>query len=107
MIVIPMQANVARFRFRTELDGQTFTLAFDWNDRVSAWFFSLYDENLAPLSQGVKVVLGLCLFSPLNGLGMPAGLLICEDTSSLGLDPGYYDLGERCKIHYYEADELE
>ena len=107
MILIPLDNITPRFTQTAELDGVTFTFAFEWNDRNEQWSFTLYDTNGVALVCGVSVVVGIPLLNRFRTLpGLPAGMLEAIDTSDLSTDPGFDDLGDRVQLAYTPVSEI-
>lgn len=107
MILIPLDNITPRFTQTVDLDGETFTFAFEWNDRNAQWSFSLSNNDGAPLASGISIVVGVPLLNRVKTLpGLPAGMLEAIDTSDLSLDPGFDDLGDRVQLAYTPANEI-
>jgi len=100
-VAIPTDASGARsFRQRTSLDGHEYVLTFDWNERSSAWFFSLADTDETPLLSGKKITVGTDLLGALLGPARPPGQIICLEVSGLPVDPGLTSLGDTHELLY-------
>lgn len=107
MIQIPINPNPPpHFSLQPELDGVTYTLVFDWNDRDGRWYATLADAEEQVLIPGRKVVPDFPLFARKRGPTLPTGQLIALDTSGAGLAPGLTDFGSRVLLLYIPAAEL-
>lgn len=106
MLDLPIEQNSSHFRFRTELDGATYTFEFRWNDRWDAWLMSIGDAEGNPVASGVRVVINMPLVSHLSDPRLPPGVLMAIDTTGQNLDAGYQDLGRRVPLMYTTAAEV-
>lgn len=105
---LPTLTDSAHYEYALELDGETFTLSFNWNSREEAWYLSVADSLGTVLVAGKKIVVGYPLFARTVNDALPKGYLEAIDTSGLDLAPGYADLGGRVKLVYTdEAEKLE
>lgn len=104
--LIPTSTDPA-YTQRTKLDGVEYVLTFEWNERDARWYFSIADEDGEPIASGVKVVADWPLLRRVVDPRCPPGEIGAVDATGAGEPPGRYDLGERVKIYYYDADELE
>ena len=89
------------------LEGQTFTLELKWNIRESSWYMSVFTDENEELANGVKVVANWPLLRRLVDSKTPLGQIVAYDTSNLGLDPDFDELGTRVILLYYTAAEVE
>lgn len=107
MFIIPTRTDSARYTQTIELDKVTFTLAFEWNDRAEGWFLDIYDATGVLLLSGVRIVINYPFMNKYRDSRLPAGIIEAVDTSDADLDPGFADLGERVKLVYTPADEID
>lgn len=104
---IPILAGVNVFEQRMLLDGEFYTLNFRWNKRASRWYLDLADGEGDMIATGLAIVVGIPITAHLRAhAGVPPGVIVCVDTTDAGEDPGFDELGERCKLIYLEAAEL-
>src|SRR5689334_8860857 len=104
MIQIPIATNPPpHFSLQPELDGVTYTLGLDWNDRDLRWYVSLLDAEEQVLIPGRKVVADFPLFIRFRRPNLPPGQLLALDTSGAGLAPGLADFGTRVLLLYVPA----
>lgn len=104
---IPLQKDTAFWTQRTPLDNSDYLLAFNWNDRDSAWYVSLQDLDGEPIVAGIKLVCNVPLLSKYHYLlTVPPGELMVLSTEP-GFDiPGLDDLGTRCELIYLDIDTV-
>lgn len=103
---LPTRTDIARYDFDVELDGQTYTFDFEWNDRDAGWYMSISDSVGAPLLSGRRIVLNFPLISRYRDARLPAGTIEAIDTGSTDTEPGFADLGDRVKLLYTPLADL-
>lgn len=91
---------------RTTLDGREYVLGFDWNARDLSWYFSISDEDGAPILVGRKIVLDYPLLDRLVDDRAPPGAIVALDLSGRNEPPQLDDLGTRVILYYYDAASL-
>lgn len=93
------------------LDGTTYVISLYFNpvinDGVGKWMISIADQNSNLLVAPVPVIANWTLFDRFVELLDLPGSLFCFDTSGQDLDPGQFDLGDRCRLYYLEAGTIE
>lgn len=102
---LPDATILPNFSIQANLDNVTYTLEFLWNDRFSAWFMNVLDEqgdNM--LLAGIRLVANYPL-SLYQSIRQPRGVFMVLDTTGAGIDPGLSDLGGRCQLVYFDAAE--
>ena len=106
-IPIPVQTPpLPAFTSQASLDGATYTLAFQWNERFSQWYLAIFDSTgQTQLMQAVVATANWPLYSPMT-VRYPPGALMFVDTSSSGTNPGLGDLGNRVTLLYLTAADL-
>lgn len=90
---------------QVELDGVTYTLGLQWNERDGAWYLSISTAEGELLVAGRKVVLDALLLSRYRDARLPRGALMAIDTSGELEEPGLEDLGVRVKLLYFTEAE--
>ena len=105
-ITIPIVPDSPDFDFTVELDGETFALHLQFNERDGAWYVDILTAEDDPIVMGRKVVLDLPLFGRYRDERLPVGQLVAVDTSGLQIEPAYGDLGRRVQLVYTTAAEL-
>lgn len=103
---IQTPSDVAFWTQRVVLDGRTFHLRGEWNQRASAWFLGLSDQDETVIFSPRKVVADFDLLRQCSDDRRPGGALMAVDTSGEGADPAFGDLGDRVQLVYVSADEL-
>ncbi len=88
------------FSQRTALDGVEYVLAFDWNDRAGAWFFSLAATDETAILSGKKITVDTDLLGGVTDPARPPGQLVCFEVSGRPDDPGLDDLGASHELCY-------
>jgi len=90
------------------LDGTTYTVAVYFNPRIDdgagKWFISLADQNRNMLCAPVPITVNWPLFDRFIDLVTLPGTIFAFDTSGQNLDPGQFDLGDRVRLYYLEAN---
>lgn len=104
--VMPTRQDLARYSFSIELDGATFQLSFEWNDRDAGWYFSIADTNGVPLLSGRRIVLNYPLINIYRDARLPAGTFMALDSTGTGTEAGLSDLGARVKLFYIPVADL-
>jgi hypothetical protein len=103
---LPVDAVDPHFNFSVDLDGRPFIVAFDWNIRELAWYFSIYsdDESSTPVLEGWRVVIAGTPLARARGASRPPGQIVFVDLSGDGTDPGRDDLGVSVAVLYYDEE---
>ena len=105
-IVLPTRTDAARYSFEIDLDGDSFTFSFEWNDRDQGHYMSIADAAGVTLLAGRRVVTGYPLINIYRDSRLPKGAIEAVDTSSTGTEPGFGDLGDRVKLLYTPLADL-
>lgn len=90
----------------TTLEGTTYNLQFDYNERCAAWYMSIADAVGVDIYNGVKLVTGFSLLKKCADPRKPPGaFLVFSSTSDLS-PPQLEDLvpGGRCQLVYITSD---
>lgn len=103
---LPTRTDAARYSFEIDLEDDTFTFSFEWNDRDSGWYMSIADATGTVLLAGRRVVVGYPLINIYRDARLPQGSLEAIDTSSTGEEAGVGDLGDRVKLIYTPFADL-
>lgn len=104
-ILIPTRED-PRYSIEIELDGSSFFLDFEWNDRAESWFLDILNADRVMLLAGVRVVVGFPLINRYRDPRLPKGDLTAIVTSGSDLDPKFTDLGDRVQLLYTPIDEM-
>ncbi len=82
------------------LDGVTYTLQFEWNDRDLGWYVEVYDEPGQVLLMGQCRLVGDWFCYLAQTVRFPPGLLRVRDTTGQGESPTLEGLGARFQLYY-------
>lgn len=112
ILEIPIDSLNADSRRVVSLDSSTFVVDLSWSPRASSWYVSILAQNqeLAPIPvvQGIRVAIGYPVLAGVTADLRPLGELIAVDLSGgYGTDPDRDDLGERVRLYYYDAAEMD
>ena len=109
---LPIPANPpGDFKFTTSLDNVPYVFRFQWVDRDSAWYMSIYDVSAQPIGTGIKVVIGAYLGSryitaPLFQNGVIVAVDLAASSIDTAIDAGRNDFGTRVVVRYVTVLEL-
>lgn len=102
--LIPLRNDAPFFDVRVILSEDEYVLSFNWNERESAWYMSLFDSLSVPIKEGVRLSVGNALLRSLTySPRRPPGDFIVLDTSNKDIDPGLTDLGQRVIVVYDDS----
>lgn len=106
-LVVPMnsEAGGPQWVQRTELSGREYVFRFGYNERASAWFFSLYEPEAEPFVLGLsepegdapfmllgkRLVVFKDLLQGIEHANRPPGMLVCLETSGRLIDPDTFE----------------
>lgn len=102
MVEIPIDAGLYAFSQEVQLDGAQYSIAFRWNVRAQAWYWSLYDNNGAAIVQGRRFVVDWPLLRNVSLINAPPGQFYAFNTTNPGVDPGLKNLGKDIRLLYAE-----
>lgn len=105
MFLLPEIPNLPRFTFDIDLESTPYRFEFQWNDRDSSWYMSLFETDNTPILLSKRVSLTSDLFSP-RGAKSPPGELHAVDTGGALMPPAIDELGNRVVLVYLESTEL-
>lgn len=91
----------------TTLEGVTFLLTFQFNQRASCWYLSIADANNVDIVNGIKLVCGMSLLKKCADPRQPAGALLMLSSTADSSTPGLNDLLPgvgRCVLYYITSD---
>ncbi len=102
------------YTMRTKLDGIDYEFAFRFGERRGVWVFDLATLDGVSIVSGQLVTVLRDLLRRSGAPEKPPGVLFCmnlqEPDGSDGNPagprelPGLYDLGDRCRMYYREAE---
>lgn len=97
---IPFAIGVPLYTERVTLDGQEYTLRFDWNGREGRWYMSILLED-EYLVRGIKIISNTILLRRFVPRRRPKQHIMAVDFSSQGGEPpGFEDMGIRVRLIY-------
>lgn len=105
MIQIEISPTSEHERYDVQLEGTTYTLDLDWNERAGLWFISISvatDTGPRYLMRSCPCVVGLPLTMGLVDDSWTGGGLTVEGDR----DPEFLDWGTHAKLYYATAEEL-
>lgn len=109
-ILVPLDPVIPQFTQEIILEGISYKLRFNYNDRESLWYISLSTANDEPIAEGIKVVLNLPLFRKIADARAPGGEIYAMETDafgeSTGQPPSLTDLGTRVELLYVDEEEI-
>jgi hypothetical protein len=93
--------GTARYSQSISLNGVTYIMLFDWNDRDKHWYFSLTDEDGQPIKgyMSRKLVVNWPVSPWSTDTGRPTGFLYTASTKHA--DPVLDTLGLDILLMYY------
>jgi hypothetical protein len=105
---IPTRNDLPSYQMLVTLDGTNYTVALYFNPRINngagEWMITLADQNQNMLCAPVPVIVNMPLFDQFIDLVELPGTIFAFDTSGNNSDPGQFDLGDRVRLFYLEAD---
>lgn len=104
---IPTNPQLPSYQQLVMLDGINYQLTLVFNPRINngvgKWMLTLADQLGNIIVAAVPVVATWPLFNRLKEAAIPPGTIFCYDSSNQNIDPGQFDLGDRCRLVYLEA----
>ncbi len=98
--LIPVSPTAPHFSQQTALDGTTYLLDFDWNEREGAWYFGISTAEGDPIAVGRRVCASWPLLRNVVDARRPVGEIFPTDSGPDGIDPAFADLGTRVTLVY-------
>ena len=105
--VIPFRPADNNYRLSISVDGSVVLFDVRWNSLpAGGWFLDLREQDESPIDLGIKIVLGVNLGRRSTHPFFRTYLLRAFDTSGVGADPGYDELGRRVIVKLFTVDEI-
>lgn len=108
LIEIPTRTDLPSYEQQVKLDGVAYIIALYFNPRINdgagAWMITLADQNRNMLCAPVVITVNWPLFDRFIDLVDLPGTIFAFDTSGNNQDPGQFDLGNRVRLLYLEAN---
>jgi hypothetical protein len=95
---IPFQPSQNNYRMKVPIDNEVFLFDVRWNDKDSAWYFDLYEEDETLILASIKVVLGAVIGQLSTNAFFQGKIFTVIDTANTKKDAGYDDLGARIQL---------
>jgi hypothetical protein len=107
ILTIPTSSDPSYFQ-TTTLEGSTYGLQFDFNQRCSSWYMSIADASGVDIYNGVKLITGFLLLRRCKDPRKPPGDFFVVSGTSDQSPPAQTDLvaGGRCSLLYITSDWL-
>lgn len=105
ILIIPTFSDPS-YSQTTTLEGISYTLQFDFNQRAYSWYMSIADADGVDIYNGVKLVCGFSLLKKCKDPRAPPGVLVIISTAQDQTPPGLYDLlpGGPAQLTYITSD---
>ena len=103
---IPVTSTLPLYQQVTTLDGQDYVLTFSYNARDFSWYLDIADQDAVMIVAGIRIIVDFDMLRRCVDARRPPGILIANDLSGAGLDPGPSDFGTRVELLYFEAAEV-
>jgi len=105
--LIPLgDPTIADLAVTTQLGDELYSLRRVWNDRGACWALDLAGASGEPAVQGWPLRLGMPVALGVVADGVPTGALVLVDEDGTGIECAQIDLGGRCKLLYFTAEEV-
>lgn len=106
-LFIPLLAKEPHQEQFTTLDGRSYIIRFDWNQRIQRWTFSMLQSNGTALLLNKGLVLGSDLLRQTrHDTRIPQGSLVCIDTTGQNTDPTLDTLGVDHLLLFIRPEDL-
>lgn len=97
--ILPTFPDNELFTVTVDLDGQDYTLRFEWKNNLQGWYLDISLPDGTHINQGRRLSPGS---TPLVGLDGPPGILFVQ-----GPDPyTQLQLGDDLLLFYFDESEL-
>lgn len=101
---IPVNADQADLKLRTELEGITYVLRIYWNTRAERWFIEILDADENPMLMGTPLNVDTDFLSRFRIEGLMPGILILYDAGEENQEATRDSLGDRHLLLYLESE---
>lgn len=105
---IPTLAGETHYTQLTTLEGTTYQLTLDFNDRESCWYLGIYTAEGDDIYTGIKLVCSFPLTRKCADPRLFQGEIWCISNTGDLTPAGLNDLGPggRCTLSYFQSDLL-
>lgn len=94
----------ANFSVRVLLGEDVYRLSFHYNERLTRWFISMFDQDDSAIFEGYALLLGLDYIRMVRDDRLPDGVLLLDDSTGTGTECDFEDLGQRCNLFWIYDD---
>jgi hypothetical protein len=101
--VIPTSTTETVYTEIVEIEGREYVLRFDWSERESIWYLSIYDQDENPLALSLRLVVGKSLLVGKRDPRLPPGQMAAVDATGTDTEAGVDELGKRVFLMYQDA----
>jgi hypothetical protein len=84
---MPLRNDLPAYRFKLDLSGTVYTLAFRYNTRMQRWIMDLMDASGTPLIMGSVLLLRTPLLNRFVIDELPPGVLLAYDDTDKDTQP--------------------
>lgn len=102
-LVIPTRTDLTAYSQETVLNGETFTLSFQFNDREQTWYIDVITQGGDIVREGIKVVSNWVLMRLAVDASAPSGYISTVDSRVTPAPAGESDLGDSVLLTFEEA----
>lgn len=105
-VTIPLRNDLPLYNQQTDLDGQSYNLAFRWNARAEQWFMDISTGAGDIIAANIALVINFPIARRFRDERMPPGIFMAFDSSGQKEDAGQADLGARVLLLYTPVAEV-
>ena len=103
--IIPLEPGVPEQRLAITLDNEPVDMRVRWNETTQLWHLDLWErDGTTPIAFGLPIVMGVRIGDGIDHPIFLGALIVIDDGA--GIDPGFSDLGGRCKLVHCTAADL-
>lgn len=104
-LLITVLVDTPLFTERVLLNGQNYTLRFDYSEREGRFYLDILDDSGDAIVCGIKLVENWELLRKVSDSRRPPGELYAWDSTRTG-PPDLRDLGRRVRLIYYPTVDV-
>ena len=107
VFILPTSTTQPFYSFEVVLDGGTFTLEFKFNERDSAWYFSILTVDGTHLRSGLRVVTEWNLLRLwADYTSRPSGSITSLGLGGIARPAAIDELGKEVLLGYLDVEEI-
>lgn len=103
IVQIPIDNQNSSFKFRTDLEDTTYSLEFNWNNRLERWHISIRDADEVDILVGVPLNINYNILQRFRIPELPPGQLMLYDSTGQNLEATRESFGETAFLLYEES----